>query len=912
MNTIKTNILIFLLLFFSNQLFSQIKDTSYNSSDYPVKKVIPGKQYKANWLHGLFFGTHWRDLWTTPLNVEILDLDKFDDGINPVDTGGGQQTKSLQFKSKKGKSYKFRSFDKDVTLALSPELRGSFAQNVMQDQISTSNPFAQFVVSEFLDKVGIINSKPKLFIIPDSYNLGIFRTRFSGMLGTIEQKFKDNDIEGFDTIKSTVKLLNELKDDNNLYVNSCEFLKARLIDIFVGDWDRHKDQWGWARKIDSAKNIYSPVPKDRDQAFSKFDGLFPMIAESIILQFNNFGYNYPAMKFMTWSGRYIDQRFLTFLTKQEWDSVTNFVYSNLSDNLIEESVKKIPEPQYKIAKDEIIDKLKSRRNQLKEASLEYYELVNSVVDIYTSDDKDYIEINFKNNKTYVSIFNFNDYTNEKYGEPVRSKLFDNEITDEIRIYLLKGKDKVVITGYDNNSPKIRIINEKGKDKIIDKSNGSVYFYENKNKSEITKGEKTKCVYGEFVLPFKKSMDSLKSCIKIFKKNISVYKDTYSFTNDKIYKYKIDSIKFLKDIADELLDSYKYDPQFVDRGTLTTSMPLLKYNNDIGILFGGVLNLYGYGFRAIPYLYKIQITAGYAPKKKEFSGLYAEFFGTFNELLKNTAVYLNLRKSGIEVNQYFDLGNETNFDPKLYQNGYYKVTHEEYKFNTSFEIPRNSFYKLNVSASYKFFRVEQNAGTLIDIINPYGYSDKLSTINIAASLIFDNRDHTTSPYKGFFITIGGSNTPKLFNNSNSFSKINADVRSYFYLKTFTDFLFSFRIKGEKIFGDHPFNESSFIGGLGSIRGYPSERFAGSSSLVAGTELKIKLFKMMVLVPEYVLLTGFAETGRVFVNNENSKAWHTGYGGGLAFHIINQNVTLSLSLATSIEKKLFFYFHTGFGF
>ena len=48
-------------------------------------------------------------------------------------------------------------------------------------------------------------------------------------------------------------------------------LKARLFDMFVGDWDRHIGQWDWIRV--KGQDKWQPMPTDRDQAFAKFDGL---------------------------------------------------------------------------------------------------------------------------------------------------------------------------------------------------------------------------------------------------------------------------------------------------------------------------------------------------------------------------------------------------------------------------------------------------------------------------------------------------------------------------------------------------------------------------------------------------------------------------------------------------------------
>ena len=59
--------------------------------------VIPGPNYRAGWFHLLFLGNHYRDLWTTPVRVEVLDLDSFAGGLKAAKRGGGQQTRSLRF-----------------------------------------------------------------------------------------------------------------------------------------------------------------------------------------------------------------------------------------------------------------------------------------------------------------------------------------------------------------------------------------------------------------------------------------------------------------------------------------------------------------------------------------------------------------------------------------------------------------------------------------------------------------------------------------------------------------------------------------------------------------------------------------------------------------------------------------------
>src|SRR5262249_31805961 len=109
--------------------------------------VVPGSRYQAGWLHSILLGEHWRSLWTDTISVPVLQCDRFAGGLTPVKRGGGMQTKSLRFRGNDGREYKFRSVDKDPAQSLPPDLKESIAADVLQDQISSSNPFAPMIVS---------------------------------------------------------------------------------------------------------------------------------------------------------------------------------------------------------------------------------------------------------------------------------------------------------------------------------------------------------------------------------------------------------------------------------------------------------------------------------------------------------------------------------------------------------------------------------------------------------------------------------------------------------------------------------------------------------------------------------------------------------------------------------------------
>jgi len=218
----------------------------------------------------------------------------------------------------------------------------------------------------------------------------------------------------------------------------------------------------------------------------------------------------------------------------------------------------------------------------------------------------------------------------------------------------------------------------------------------------------------------------------------------------------------------------------------------------------------------------------------------------------------------------------------------------------------------VGFGLKHFRIEDNENTITSnmSLTPEN-KQKVDLAFVNGGFELDKRDHPTVPYSGYYIGVNGNYSPKLFNDYYDFGRITGDLRGYLGYKT--NISLALRAYGEKVIGDnYPFFESAFLGGSKTLRGYPSERFAGDGSLLGSAELRLKLFNYNFLFPQSLGIFGFGETGRVFLKGEDSKKWHSSYGGGFFIHLINRDFTFKFTFAMSDEQDLLFYFTTGFGF
>jgi len=176
--------------------------------------MTAGAQYRAGWLHRWLLGAHYRDLWTTPLQVDVVDLAHFGGGLTPLKRGGGRQTKSLRLQAADGHVYIFRSVDKDPTAAIPPELRATFVQRILEDQTSSTNPAGALVVGPLLGAAGVHHVEPRLMVMPDDPRLDSFPA-FKEMLGLLEERpTVDPDEEvgfaGAERIASTQKVWDHL------------------------------------------------------------------------------------------------------------------------------------------------------------------------------------------------------------------------------------------------------------------------------------------------------------------------------------------------------------------------------------------------------------------------------------------------------------------------------------------------------------------------------------------------------------------------------------------------------------------------------------------------------------------------------------------------------------------------------
>lgn len=438
--------------------------------------VIPGPEYSAGAFYRFWFGDHHRDLWTEPTTVPVLNLAEFAGGLEPVEAGGGFQTKSLRFRGTDGRFYKFRSTNKDPKAVLPLELRETVAADLAQDHISTSHPCAALVVDALAGFVGVPQLHPILVYLPESELLGTFNHDFGGLLGILEL-YPEADEEGMADflgarkIRNTLKMFRAMEEESDDRPDQYRFLNARFLDLLVGDWDRHVKQWKWAEFKEEDRTFWAPIAMDRDQAMVRLDGLLPSVAAMSITQFTDFTNGVPDIGKLTFSGRFLDRRLLVGINRAEWDSAATVFIGSLTDDRLEAAVNRLPPEYRRLDGDRILSILKDRRDSFHATAREFYELVSEYVDVYLSDKREYVQIERlpDGNVELTAWRRRKGEDGPDISRMVFHRTFHAEETDEIRIYTLGGDDIIRVNGVVSTSILVRVVGGKGDDEFHDES-----------------------------------------------------------------------------------------------------------------------------------------------------------------------------------------------------------------------------------------------------------------------------------------------------------------------------------------------------------------------------------------------------------------------------------------------------------
>ncbi|MGJ8732640.1 MAG: metallophosphoesterase [Cellulophaga sp.] len=826
--------------------------------------------------HNFIWGDRYRKYYGTPVTVPTLSLDTIYGGLTPVRAGGGHQSKSLRLADKNGKEYVMRSMRKSAELYLQSmafkdqyvvgEFENTAVEKLLMDFYTGSHPYAPYIVSTLSDAIDIYHTNPKLYYIPKQKALGDFNVNYGDELYMFEEHAGDNhgNLKSFgyaNELKSTDSMLEDLRDDEKYAVDDKLYLRARLFDMVIGDWDRHTDQWRWAENKKNKKIIYKPVPRDRDQVFSNMgDGPLMSLATRIVPSLRLMeGFNEEIRSVRGFNSSpktyVLDIALLSETNLKDWITEAEYIQDNLTEDVINKSFKDFPVE----IQDSSLPKLKkillSRISHLKEYAKEYHRILNKFAVVTGTDKDDWFEINHLNKKE-VQVKAYRNIKGEK-DKLFFDKTFNSDVTKEIWIYGLDDDDYFEDNGTARNNIRIRIIGGQ---------NNDIY--------NLTEGQK-----------------------------ITIYD----------YKSKKNTFKETNNARIKLTDDYNtnvYNPLAI-RNSVNQIIPTVGFNPDDGLKIG-FTNTFTYnGFRLNPFTEKHTFNASFYFATQGFdfgyTGEFANIFGNWN-----FEVETRFTSPNFSVN-FFGLGNKSiNNDDNLGMD-YNRVKLEQIKVVPSIVYNGQLGSKFKAGIGLETIEVEETENRFINTFYVANNEDVRNTfLGVDATYTYENKDNAAFPTMGMSTMIKAGYKQSLVNNGQNYAYIIPSLAFDYKLVPNGRLVLATKWKAHFNIGDdYEFYQGATVGGIDGLRGYRNQRFTGKKAYYQNTDIRFSLRKMKTnIIPISLGVYSGFDYGRIWLPTEDSDEWKTSYGGGLFLNGANV-VSARVALFYADEGPRF-TFGLGFGF
>ena len=806
------------------------------TSVYTEEETDKDGLYKALW------GEHYRPLYSRKFEFPVLYLDTLPGNLKVLGAGGGHQSRSLGFVDDNDHEYTMRALKKSAlqflqttvvtTHYVEDYLENTVAERYVQDFYTTAFPYGTFPAGKFMDELGIYHPNSNLYYVPKQEALGIHNNEYGDELYMFEAHVggENKDLEIFgnaDDILNTSDLFLEVRESKEAYVDEDMFIRARLLDMLLGDWDRHEGQYEWAEfEDDNGKKRYLPIAKDRDQVFSKTDGFILSLLRLGFPDFRameEYSEEVKRPKWFNLAGYPLDKAFIRNADWQDWKQQVNYIQNNITDEVILEAFAVLPEGiENDPYVDEIKKTMKARRGNLEDIARDYYKhLAEFDMFIGTEENDKFLITRKPDGITNVQLMN-------EDGQVIAEKTYDSHDTREVWIYGLDGNDEFKIVGEGSKPLSLKVIGGEEND---------IYDFQNTRNAKL--------------YDFK----SKKSTIKTPGAN-KMLVDSYDINN--------------------------YDPN-KKRIRQFNLFPSADFNSDVGFKLG-VKNVYTtYGLARNPFTTRQSLILNYFFRTQGFE---ADYSAEFAHIFYNWNFGLNAYYSSPNYTMnYFGSGNDTEYDPDDVSKSYNRVKMQQWRFAPSLIYRNTGGTTFTIKPLIESIEVgfDQN----LFVSDRFLRSNTIynSQLYAGGDVIFnyENKDRAAFPSRGVELDVTAGYKTNIDEYNNEFAYVRPMLSMDYPLHESGFAVIATKIGGEAIIGDnYEFYHGATLGGgnQNSLRGYRNDRFNGKYAFYQNLDLRsgITQFRTNFVPLRIGASLGF-DYGRVWVDNDNSNQWHTNYGGSI---------------------------------
>lgn len=778
-------------------------------------------------LHRAFFGENYRKEWSDSTFLPVINLSTIDGGLKPVRLGGGHQTVSLRLVSANGKEWVLRNIEKDASVLLPIEIRKTFARDVVDDAMSAQHPFSPLVVAYIAEAAGIAHADPVIGLINESPILGEHNKYFAGKVCLLEEREPMGDSE------NSARMFSDLLNDNDNNIDAEGFLKARLLDLLIGDWDRHPDQWRWVDTRKGKTKYYLGIPRDRDQAFYVNQGLIPRLVSRpwFVPSLQGFRGEIWFPNYSLKEGSFMHAWPAMHMPYEKWMLITKKFVAALNDSVLDNGLRKMPESAYRRRHEQLLQALKERRDNIPHAIESYFHFVNRIAELRFSNKHEFISV--KDSAGGFITVTANKIAKSSGQVNLFNSTYQSNVTKEIHIYTGDGNDSVVVD-IQNSPVKVRVISGNGSKAInVQNARKKINIYQKPGEQRI---------YGDT-------------------RNVST-----KLSDDSLHTAYIP------------FNRYNVIKPLVSAG----------FNRDDGFLLALGIQFIHHGFRKTPYagLNRIVLHHSFATSafRLKYSGEFIHALGKA-DLITLADIF-----APENTQNFFGRGNESIFNKTGDHITFYRTRFSLYNLSIGLRWRNAKGFHFYIAPAVQHYRFDSsdNKGRILNfpgLINSYD-SGTIGKNKTHAGVVLDiginKRNNRIIPTAGYVAHLKVQALEGVSKSANGFVQFLPEVSAYVPLNRKKTIVLAERAGAGVSTGKPAFYQSVFAGGHENLLGFRQYRFAGEHMVYNNIELRMKVanFTGYIIPGEFGVL-GFYDAGRVWVKDERSTTWHQGTGGGLYF-------------------------------
>lgn len=636
---------------------------------------------------------------------------------------------------------------------------------------------------------------------------------------------------------STEQIITLLQENSKYKIQEEVYVRARLMDMITGNALDVNQSYFWSLHK-GGENIFVPLMNDRGFSFAKTDGLlFGFLLKSLGVENldNYYRKKLKADKINSHNLIY-DLNLTRGIKKSVWVKQADSIKKTLTKDVINEAFTKLPQDfQHTQESKDLKEALIRRVENLDVLAEKYYAILQETVVICGTSQDDTFKIEQNQEEVILTL------TNSLTGKTILKNEYIKGKTKEIWLYGFGGIDTFSFSQTNKNNIVIR---------IIDSDN-----------------------YGDFKL-------------NEASENVKIYvPESALVTKDEIGKASLH-----KTNNSHILESNQDRP----RQDTFEFQPGILFDTDQEIRLGGKFTYTRYKFKNHPFSARHQLSWNHY-----YSLLYSGTFPTVSEKRTyKTDVWLTTPN---HFQNFFGFGNESQNYESSFGRDYNRVLLQRFGFNQGIEFRFSETQKTVLSGGVENYNIiDEQKFTRDDIFQQGELTERNNTfLNLKGSYYFSFQENDSKLNYDFTSEIGlivnfrdmNRNVPFL---SGDFSlRYNPDVSKKYTIASI--------VRAKALFNEtYEFYQAATMGGETGLRGYRNERFSGQQYFVHSNDFRIDLGELpnKVIPVNYEAFFGF-DYGRVWYGRENSKKWHTSFGGGFSLKIINK-FAANISYFTSSES------------